>query len=159
MKFRRVLALYLTLVLCLCLILPASAVSTSDALSDTASYIQKTVPNPTVASIGGEWAVIGLARGGYDVPSSYYNNVVSYVKNCGGVLHSRKYTEYSRVILALTAIGKDPTNVGGYNLIEPLNDFDKTVWQGINGPIWALVAVDSGNYACDVRQDYIDYIL
>ena len=159
MKLRRILALCLTLIMCVGLIVPASAVSTSDALSDTASYIQKTVPNPTVASIGGEWAVIGLARGGYDVPSSYYNNVVSYVKNCGGVLHSRKYTEYSRVILALTAIGKDPTNVGGYNLVEPLNDFDKTVYQGINGPIWALIALDSGNYANDQRQAYIDYIL
>ncbi len=159
MKFRRMTALVLALVLCLGLMLPASAASVSDALSDTASYIQKTTPNPTVGSIGGEWAVFGLARGGYNVPSGYYQNVVNYVKDCGGELHSRKYTEYSRVVIALTAIGKDPTNVGGYDLVEPLNDYDKTIWQGINGPIFALIAVDAGNYACDQRQAYIDYIL
>ena len=159
MRIRRILALCLALILCLSLMLPASAVSASDALKDTASYLQKTTPNPQVGSIGGEWAVLGLARGGYTVPSGYYNNVVSCVKECKGELHSRKYTEYSRVILALTAIGKDPTNVGGYNLVEPLNDYDKTIWQGINGPIFALIALDSGNYACDARQNYIDYIL
>lgn len=159
MRIRRILALCLALILCLSLMLPASAVSASDALKDTASYIQKTTPNPQVGSIGGEWAVLGLARGGYTVPSGYYNNVASYVKECKGELHSRKYTEYSRVIIALTAIGKDPTNVGGYDLVAPLNDYDKTIWQGINGPIFALIALDSGNYACDARQNYIDYIL
>ena len=159
MRIRRILALCLALILCLSLMLPASAVSASDALKDTASYIQKTTPNLQVGPVGGEWAVLGLARGGYTVPSGYYNNVVSCVKECKGELHSRKYTEYSRVILALTAIGKDPTNVGGYNLVEPLNDYDKTIWQGINGPIFALIALDCGNYACDVRQDYVDYIL
>lgn len=159
MKLRRILAIALALILCLGLLVPASAASLSTALDDTAKYIQKTVPNPQVGSIGGEWAVIGLARGGYSMPSGYYNNVVSYVKSVDGVLHNRKYTEYSRVILALTAIGKDPTNVGGYNLVEPLNDFDKTIYQGINGPIWALIALDSGNYANNQRQAYIDYIL
>lgn len=159
MKIRKLLSACLALVLCLSLVAPALAVSQADALKDTASYLQKTVPDPQVGSIGGEWMVLGLARGGYTVPSGYYNNVVSYVKSCGGVLHNRKYTEYSRVILALTAMGKDPTNVGGYNLVEPLNDYDKTIWQGINGPIFALIALDSGNYANSQRQAYIDYIL
>lgn len=159
MKIRKLLSACLALVLCLSLVAPALAISQADALKDTASYLQKTVPDPQVGSIGGEWMVLGLARGGYTVPSGYYNNVVSYVKSCGGVLHNRKYTEYSRVILALTAMGKDPTNVGGYNLVEPLNDYDKTIWQGINGPIFALIALDSGNYANSQRQAYIDYIL
>ena len=159
MKIRKLTALLLTLILTVGLMIPASAASLSTALDDTSKYIQKTVPDPQVGSIGGEWAVIGLARGGYSVPSGYYNNVVSYVKSVDGVLHNRKYTEYSRVILALTAIGKDPTNVGGYDLVAPLNDYDKTIYQGINGPIWALIALDSGNYANDQRQAYIDYIL
>ena len=132
----------------------------------------KTLKNPQVGSIGGEWAIIGLARSGYDVPKEYYQNYYAtlerYVKDCKGVLHTKKYTEYSRVILALTAIGKDPRNVGGYNLLTPLGDFDKTIWQGINGPIWALIALDSGNYDMPqnpeaatqaTRQLYIDEIL
>ena len=62
------------------------------------------------------------------------------------MLHEKKYTEYSRVILALTALGEDVTDVGGYNLLKPLSDYDQTIWQGINGPIWALIALDSHNY-------------
>lgn len=37
--------------------------------------------------------------------------------------------------------------MAGYNLTTALGDFDKTVWQGINGPIFALIALDSKNYA------------
>ena len=163
LRFRRITALLLTALLAFTVMLPVSAASANDALSDTAKWLQKHVTNPVVASIGGEWAVIGLARSEVDVPpkwyDTYYNNVVDYVKACGGVLHKRKYTEYSRVVLALTAIGKDPTNVAGYDLTAPLNDYDKTVWQGVNGPIWALIALDSGNYDCSVRQKYIDCIL
>ena len=45
-----------------------------------------------------------------------------------------KHTEYSRVILALTAIGRDPSKVAGYNLLMPLGDIEKTIWQDQNGP-------------------------
>ena len=67
MNIRRFLALCLAFVLCLGLMIPAGAASVSDALQDTASYLQKTTPNPQVGSIGGEWAVLGLVRGGYPV--------------------------------------------------------------------------------------------
>lgn len=144
----------------------------SQAITNTAAYLTKTVSEPEVGSIGGEWAIIGLARSGYSAPKDYYDNyykvVEKYVKELGGVLHDKKYTEYSRVILALTAIGKDPSNVAGYNLLEPLGDFDKTIWQGINGPIFALLALDSGQYEIPInknaktqatREMYIDEIL
>lgn len=141
-------------------------------VADTAAYICKTVTNPQVGSIGGEWAVLGLARSGYNVADTYYQNyyatVEAYVKACKGILHDKKYTEYSRVIVALTSIGKDPSNVAGYNLLTPLGDFDKTIWQGLNGPIWALIALDSGGYTMPkntetktqaTRQRYVDEIL
>ena len=163
------LALLLALTLLLGLCLPVAAASALDA---SAAYILNTVKTPQVGSIGGEWAVIGLARSGYAVPQSYwdsyYKTVEDYVKACKGVLHGKKYTEYSRVIVALTAIGANPANVGGYNLLTPLGDFDKTIWQGINGPIWVLIALDSGNYDMPknpnaakqaTRQMYIDEIL
>ena len=138
-------------------------VSAADNVQSTADYIVKTVPSPSVGSVGGEWAVLGLARSGADVPSgyfaTYYANLEAYVKNCGGVLHSKKYTEYSRVVIALTAIGKDPCDISGYDLLAPLEDFDKTVWQGINGAIFALIALDSGDYVSSTREKYVDYIL
>ena len=144
----------------------------NDAVQDTAEYMYRTVQDPQVGSIGGEWAVLGLARSGYDVPDSYYQDyyatVETYVKACDGKLHDKKYTEYSRVIVALSSIGKDARNVGGYDLTKPLGDYDKTIWQGLNGPIWALIALDSRDYPMPenpeaetqaTRQMYIDRIL
>lgn len=142
------------------------------AVEDTAAYIYKTVKKPQVGSIGGEWAVLGLARSGFKAPEQYYRdyyvNVEAYVRDCKGVLHDKKYTEYSRLTVALTSIGKDPRDVAGYNLLTPLGDFDKTVWQGINGPIWALIALNSGGYPMPqnpgaatqaTRAMYVDEIL
>lgn len=142
------------------------------ALADTAQYIYQTVASPQIGSVGGEWAVLGLARSGCEVPKEYYEDYFAAVEErvmaCGGVLHERKYTEYSRVILALTAIGKDARNVAGYDLTLPLGDYDKTVRQGVNGPIWALIALDSQNYPMPqnptaktqaTRQMYVDRIL
>ncbi len=120
------------------------------AIKDTAAYMYKTVSNPQVGSIGGEWAVLGLARSGYNIPEEYYEKyyatVEAYVKSLKGNLHDKKYTEYSRIIVALSSIGKDARNVGGYDLIKALGDYNKTIWQGLNGPIWALIALDSGSY-------------
>ncbi|MCL1805956.1 MAG: S-layer homology domain-containing protein [Clostridiales bacterium] len=121
------------------------------AVNDAARFVLSTVKNPQVDSVGGEWAVLGLARCGYTVPESYYEGyrrtVEKYVKDNGGVLHDVKYTEYSRVVLGLTAAGYDPRDVAGYDLTAPLADYDKTIWQGINGPIFALIALDSLDYA------------
>lgn len=146
--------------------------STEAALSETAAYLLNAVTEAQVGSVGGEWAVLGLARFRYDVPAgyfeTYYSNVETYAEACGGVLHTRKYTEYSRVILALTAIGKNPADVAGYNLLTPLGDFDATVRQGVNGPVWALIALDCGGYAMPLnpaaetqatREMYVERIL
>ena len=170
------LSLLLVLVLALGLSVNAFAAVSDDtlakAVTDTAQYMYQTVQSPQVGSIGGEWAVIGLARSGYAVPNSYYQNyyatVEKYVTACKGVLHEKKYTEYSRLIVALSSIGKDARNVAGYDLTKALGDYDKTIWQGLNGPIWALIALDSRNYPMPknpeaktqaTRQMYVDRIL
>ena len=133
------------------------------AVNNTAAFMLKNVPSPEVGSVGGEWAVIGLGRSGYSVPDSYYETyykvVEKYVKDCKGELHDKKYTEYSRLILGLTAAGYDPRNVAGYDLTAPLADFNKTIWQGVNGPIWALIALDSNNYPNPRRDEYIQEVL
>lgn len=104
---------------------------------------------PVVGSVGGEWAVIGLVRGGREVSEEYYKNVVDYVKRNideNGRLHRSRSTDNSRIILALTALGYDVTDVGGYNLLNGLSDIDYVQKQGINGAIWALIALDSHGY-------------
>ena len=130
----------------------------------TGDFIQG-LGTPTVNSTGGEWMVIGLARSGRTVPAGYYDNVVEYVKakaDANERLHPAKVTDNARVILALTAIGKDVTNVGGHNLLKGLDNMDYVQTQGINGPIFTLIALDSHNYPTmgDVtREKLIQVIL
>lgn len=119
-------------------------------IAAAAAFLQHAVPDPVVASVGGEWTVLGLARSGLDIPEQYYAiyyaNAEKTLKEKSGKLHHVKYTEYDRVILALTAIGKPVDNVAGYDLRAPLADFDTLIKQGINGPVFALIALDSSNY-------------
>ena len=163
---RRGICLLLTVVLMVGTAFPVGAWNgTVDrSLESTARYLLKTIPDPQVGTIGGEWLVLGLARSGMELPEGYLERyrqtAETYVDACKGVLHAKKYTEYARVVLAMTAIGADPQNVAGYDLTAPLLDYDKVVWQGLNGPVWALLALDAGNYpAGEVRQAYVDLLL
>lgn len=134
--------------------------------ADTKKYIQNNVPAPVVASDRGEWAVLGLARAGVELSDAYiqayYGKVVAYVqKNMGadGVLldpesHNPTVTDNERIILALTAIGKDPANVGVKNLLTALQDRNimqvtDTSDTDINGLVFGLLALNSGNYTQD----------
>ena len=134
--------------------------------ADTKKYIQNNVPAPVVAYDRGEWAVLGLARAGVELSDAYiqayYGKVVAYVKaNIGsdGVLvdpesHNPTVTDNERIILALTAIGKDPANVGGKNLLTALQDRNimqvtDTSKTDINGLVFGLLALNSGNYTQD----------
>ena len=58
---------------------------------DAAAYLTRTVTEPTVSSVGGEWTVIALARGGMntndDYFQKYYSAVQSYVREKSGVLN------------------------------------------------------------------------
>ena len=136
-----------------------------DELYKTTGDFMGTLGTPTVNSIGGEWMVIGLARSGRPVPAGYYDNVVEYVKakaDANERLHRAKVTDNARVILALTSIGKDVTNVGGHNLLKGLDNMAYVQTQGINGPIFTLIALDSHNYPTmgDVtREKLIQVIL
>ena len=141
----------------------AWSATTENALFGMAAYQAQQVTEPMVSQSGGEWLIIALARSGAPVPEGYYDkyyrNVETKLKENGGVLSSTKNTEYARVILALTAIGKDPRNVAGYDLTKSLADYDKTVRQGVNGAIFALIALNSGGYDDPAEGKYLSYIL
>ena len=132
-----------------------------------------TVTTPAFGTSAGEWTVLSLARGEYFNKDNvyftdYYNRIVETVNttaasvNKNGALHKIKSTENSRVIMALSSIGKDATAVGDWNLIAPFNDFNWIKKQGINGPIFALIALDTNDYETDdttIRQQCIEFIL
>lgn len=110
-------------------------------------------------STGGEWIIIAKARG-YDDNSfdAYYDNLCNDLKANDGNI-DRKYTTYSRIVIALTAIGKDPENVEGYNIVKKLEEYDKVNSQGINGAIFAVIATKCGGYENKECENYLSYIL
>lgn len=152
MKNIRVCALLLVLVLLLC-----ACGAAKSPLEQTAAYLKAATPEPSFGSLSGDWTVFGLARSGVKVPEAYYEtyykNVVEAVTKAGGTLSETKYTEYSRLVLALTAIGRDVRDVGGYDLLVPLADLDRATAQGVNGAIFALLALDSANYEIPENPD------
>ena len=118
--------------------------SVSQVMAETSAYMRATDTNP---SVGSEWYVLGLARGGLSLKekyfSTYYNHTANYIEEKKGILtNTSKYTEYSKRVLVLTAEGKDARNVGGYNLFKYISDLSLVKEQGLNGPIWALLAVN-----------------
>lgn len=120
-----------------------------EGLNKAENYLQTAVTNPIVDSIGGEWAVIAMARNGNlnnAAKNNYLQNIYQKLRETSGVLHTTKYTEYSRVALALTAMGINPRSVEEYNLLQPLANMKKVNRQGINGTIFALIAFDSNQY-------------
>mgnify|MGYP001722060124 CR=1 FL=1 len=136
-----------------------------EKIYQTTGDFMATLGTPGVGSTGGEWMTIGLTRSGRTVPAGYYNAVVEYVKanaDANERLHRAKVTDNARIILALTSIGKDVTNVGGHNLLKGLDNMAYVQKQGINGPIFTLIALDSHNYPTmgDVtREKLIQVIL
>ena len=165
LKIRLVTAvLAVALILSLPLPVKAAETNTKAALEKTQAYIEENVTNPSVGSIGGEWAVTALARNhrlSEFTRKVYLQNLLGTLHDSNGVLTRRKYTEYARVTLALSAMGTDASNVGGFDVVSPLNEYDNVISQGINGPIWALIALDSRNYPAEegLRERYIDTIL
>lgn len=157
------------LVLCLLATLPVSAFSAEEdsireAFETTGDYMAA-LGDPSAGSTGGEWMALGFARSGRDVPDSYYDSVVAYVDEKideNGRLHATKCTTNCRFIVALTAIGKDPTDVGGHNLLAGLNDMGYIRKVGVSGVIWTLIAFDCGKYEMPKgidRETLVDTIL
>ncbi len=92
------------------------------SLDKTADHLLGKMPNPT---FGSEWGILGLARSGYDVPENYYENYYASAYetakeevNKESNRWDNKVTETQRLALALTAIGKDPRDVNGVNLLD-----------------------------------------
>ena len=161
--------LSLVLVLLIIAALPVSAMaaeedSIREAFETTGDYMAA-LGDPSAGSTGGEWMALGFARSGREVSDSYYDSVVAYVDEKideNGRLHATKCTTNCRFIVALTAIGKDPTDMGGHNLLAGLNDMGYIRKVGVSGVIWTLIAFDCGKYEMPKgidRETLVDTIL
>ncbi len=154
---------------------PRQPQDVSAVLNATMAQLAATVTAPAFGTNAGEWTVFGLARGNYFAKDNayfadYYERIVEYVNTTAatldmdGALDKNKSTDNSRLIVALSAIGKDATSVGDWNLVEAYsaNGINWIRRQGMNGTIWTLIALDSGNYETSdptIRQQCVDAIV
>ena len=122
---------------------------------------------PEFGSVGGEWKVLALARSGfYPTQSGYFSEYYAKIEklvaaNGSPKLHPQKSTENSRLIIALSSIGRDARSVAGFDLTAPLGDFNYVKKQGLNGVIFALIALDCNkNYGMsDIKSQCVDLLL
>ena len=149
---KRILSVLVTAVMILTLSFQdsfAAQITAEDAYSSTGRAIyENTAKSPVY---GAEWHILGLARSEYtgcdEIFEKYYEDVVKKLKDSKGVLSKNKYTDYSRAITAVRAIGRNPRNIGGYDMVSKLLEKENVAKQGINGPVWALIALNTGGYA------------
>jgi hypothetical protein len=149
---------------------PLPDVTYAEALGSVLGYIGANRPEP---AFGDEWAVLALARGDATLPAGYYEGYYSRIvaavaekvaaTGVPGRLDGSKSTENSRLILALSALGKDAKNVGGHDLAAPFADMAWVTKQGLNGAIYALIALDAlpdtASETQATRDGLIKYIL
>lgn len=150
------------------------------AMYRSLQYITSRVTTPDFGSVGGEWAILALARAGYPVAQGYFDAYLGRIgarleglaehqdpnhTAAGWVLNpntgrrevrlaTHQTTENARLIVALTALGIDASNFvyngHSYDLVARFGNRHaaaaNNMWgtnQGINGPIWSQIAIDS----------------
>ncbi|NME97364.1 prenyltransferase/squalene oxidase repeat-containing protein [Aneurinibacillus aneurinilyticus] len=119
----------------------------SEAIEQAAKHVLREAEKNKYLS---DWQAVGLAQSGKDIPAWYIEKLEAEIADSGGTY--TKITDYERMSLGILAAGGDPTNIGGYNLIqkiynsEDVRGQDKMTRQGTNGVIFALIALDSGNF-------------
>ncbi|MCQ2547713.1 MAG: terpene cyclase/mutase family protein [Clostridia bacterium] len=122
-----------------------------NAKASSMTYLQEKLQGfceKSGGGLNGSFYAMDLAKAGAKPDRAYYEKLAQEVIDGNGGLEKGKtsYTNNDKGILAFTAGGYDATNICGYNLVAKLADYDAIVAQGINGPVYALMALDSGNY-------------
>lgn len=130
---------------------------------ETAEQLVKENPSPTIGAVGGEWLVIGLYLSGYEVPEGYYDryydNVRAIVKSSKGAITDIHYSEYDRLLICLHLLGKDVTNVEGYDLTPYVDDYEKISDQGSTAADFALIASKTCGFPLGNEEPYLELII
>lgn len=140
----------------------------TDGLTDAKNF-WKSKSAKEMASFGNEWYFFTLSRAGVSIDSKAVEDYLTSVAKAyttdlaSDNANKTKPTTIARTILAVGALGKDPANVGGANLLAMLYNSDK-ISDGGNEAMWALIALDSGKYAVSndakwTRNGLVDEIL
>ena len=161
-------------------------VSWEYAMNRSLNHIRETVvPHPLVGFIGGEWAVLALARAGRVTATDPWIRgwladlermltEVDRLKAAGHDIQNppsagtfpggmRRWTDFQRVTIALTSLGLDATNFNGRDLTAMYRYFvpvsgRHALNMTTNVDTFALIALDTKPYNGD-RNAFIQWLL
>ena len=112
-----------------------------------------------------EWNIFSILRSGETIEQGkldkYYESVVKQLNTSS---KNMRVTDLARVALALEAMGKNPTDVGGFNVLEAIYNHKDMMTDSSNCPIFGLLALDGRNYEIPKdakwsRKDLVEQIL
>ena len=133
---------------------------------ETAAALIEELSSDEEVGPGYEWSIIAIAGSSLgDSPEArtvyqrFQENMRLQIKRTGGVLSEDRPTENAKAAIALHMIGIDPADVEGYDLLDQLEDEDAVKEQGINGPIWALIASAASGRTLDAEPSYLDELM
>lgn len=131
--------------------------NTSITKEELASTINKAADYLVENNFYDWYTIIAFNQLNKNVPDEKIQEVIESIENNEG--YHRNVTETAKWILILTSAGKDATNIAGFNLIDSLTNHERMTIQGNNGPIYSLLALDSGNYTVDEDAQWTREIL
>ena len=94
-----------------------------------------------VQGIQDELDIIVLVKNNALDSSSASAFLIDRVRGANG--NFSKSTDLAKILMAAQASGMNPQNMGGFNLLTNLCQFNNITRQGVNGPIFALLAYDA----------------
>ncbi|MCL2564379.1 MAG: S-layer homology domain-containing protein [Defluviitaleaceae bacterium] len=186
----KILTFFLVFTILIGLIVPANKILASEPSWETAmnrslDWIYDNItPGPVIGSVGGEWAVLALARANRvnaddpwvlswlsslertlaEVDRIAINNDIQNPASVGTFPSDlRRWTDFQRVTLALSSLGIDASNYNGRDLTEVFRVFIPATQrhplnQTINVDTFALIALDTMPYRGD-RDSFIQALL
>ena len=111
-----------------------------------------------------QWEMISLLSSGKEIDSEYLNGYkkefVKSINSYKGTL-SNKGTDYSKAVITMSTLDINH-NDDKYNITNYLTNQEEIGAQGLNGPIWALIALSSSDEIKDQyekeRTDYYNLL-
>lgn len=136
-----------------------------EAIGKVAQYLN-------TSSYTSDWVTIGQSIAGQTIAPAYLNGMVQTVNQYFEDFNNGigKVTDLEKWTLSILAAGGDPRNIAGHDLVAGIYNFyipsgDRDItFQGLNGVIFGLIALDADHYPvpADARysRDYlISYLL
>ena len=147
---KKLLALLLALGVLLTLCPAALAADVpADAIAGAQTYLLDAMPRGTSGGAA-DHVMFTLVRSGAALPEGYAlqycESVTAELVENGSPAGRGRSGEFARAALALRAMGKDPTNVCGQDLLIALADFDACAQTGLPGVLTALRTLDCADY-------------